>query len=342
MRKYACEIQRSLENAPASLTSRVGLNRGRRGQSLILITLMLFALLALAAVVMDGGITYTLRRKAQNAADAAAMAGARLLTLDATDAQIKSAINEYALSRNGAITFTATYSPGGQLVGGDSVPLGATGVQVTARLSSITFFASILGSSKTTAPATANASFGAVSQPGPNLQPMGTKCLGSSLPACGFNYGQTYDIWQGGGAGNFGWLSWNGATSATYLYQELTQGHVPDYSDPHGMCDAIATGCWVQGLPGVSNKSQVRDELDKWIARGTANPPVPLITVIFDTSEGNGSSVNYHIVGFAAFIIQSYDLSSGNINGKFVKSVISAPVAVGNNRYGVLSVHLTK
>ena len=46
------------------------------GQSLIIIALIMLALLAMLALVLDGGNTYFQRRNAQNAADAAALAGA--------------------------------------------------------------------------------------------------------------------------------------------------------------------------------------------------------------------------------------------------------------------------
>jgi len=50
-----------------------------RGQTIILVVLGLAALLGLTALAVDGGITYFDRRGAQNAADAAALAGARAL-----------------------------------------------------------------------------------------------------------------------------------------------------------------------------------------------------------------------------------------------------------------------
>ena len=53
--------------------------RGRsenRGQLLVLFVLSLVVILSALAVVLDGGRVYVERRKAQNAADAASMAGA--------------------------------------------------------------------------------------------------------------------------------------------------------------------------------------------------------------------------------------------------------------------------
>lgn len=48
-----------------------------RGQAIVILALAMVALLAFAALAIDGGNTYVERRRAQNAADAAALAGAR-------------------------------------------------------------------------------------------------------------------------------------------------------------------------------------------------------------------------------------------------------------------------
>ncbi len=51
-------------------------NYHERGQALIVIVLSIVALVAVTGLAVDGGIVYASRRQAQNAADAAAMAGA--------------------------------------------------------------------------------------------------------------------------------------------------------------------------------------------------------------------------------------------------------------------------
>ena len=50
-----------------------------RGQALTLFTLALTAIVLASAVVIDGGYAYAQRRTSQNAADFAAMAGARII-----------------------------------------------------------------------------------------------------------------------------------------------------------------------------------------------------------------------------------------------------------------------
>lgn len=51
--------------------------RARRGQALIWTALLLPLLLAIVGLALDGGIVFAARRQAQNAADAAARAGAQ-------------------------------------------------------------------------------------------------------------------------------------------------------------------------------------------------------------------------------------------------------------------------
>jgi hypothetical protein len=53
-----------------------------RGQILVIVGLAMVALLAMAGLVADGGIAFANRRQAQNVADAASMAGTRIISVD--------------------------------------------------------------------------------------------------------------------------------------------------------------------------------------------------------------------------------------------------------------------
>jgi len=90
---------------------------GERGQVLILVAVALLVLLAFAALAVDVGHLYGERRQMQNAADAAALAGARVLCENWASAATREALAEttaidYA-ERNGATTVTVTtpFSP---------------------------------------------------------------------------------------------------------------------------------------------------------------------------------------------------------------------------------------
>lgn len=109
-----------------------------KGQSVVLIALMVFAFAAILALVLDGGSAFAARRTAQNAADAGALAGAFFMCQhqDATGGANKA--TEYALPpHNGATSAVANAN----LVSGTVV--------VTATVQQSTFFAGLIGITQT-------------------------------------------------------------------------------------------------------------------------------------------------------------------------------------------------
>lgn len=71
------------------------------GQTLIIVALSLFALIALLATAIDGGNLMAERRQMQNAADAGALAGAREICFGDSD-QAETVARDYAITNNGA------------------------------------------------------------------------------------------------------------------------------------------------------------------------------------------------------------------------------------------------
>jgi hypothetical protein len=71
-----------------------------RGQVLVIIALALVGLLAFTALAIDGGMVYSDRRHAQNAADAAALAGALSKANQGTDAEAIQAALDVAAENN--------------------------------------------------------------------------------------------------------------------------------------------------------------------------------------------------------------------------------------------------
>ena len=55
----------------------IGFSKNESGQALVLFALLAIVLIGFAALVIDAGLAYAARAKAQNAADAAALAGAQ-------------------------------------------------------------------------------------------------------------------------------------------------------------------------------------------------------------------------------------------------------------------------
>jgi hypothetical protein len=119
-----------------------------RGQGIVVIALILVALLAITALAIDGGLTYAQRRRAQNAADAGALAGARVMC-SAGGGDPVAAARDYA-SRNGIQDVNTNV----QVTASQSGLVSSVLVNVT--LPYDTFLAGILG--------IANAEVGAVAE----------------------------------------------------------------------------------------------------------------------------------------------------------------------------------
>ena len=134
-------------------------NETERGSVLITVAAVLVTLVFFLALAIDVGVGYAERRKMQNAADAASLAAAWVLAGGGTDAQIRSAVNEYTIVQNEAGSFVAKYIPGGEDVGSGSLPSDATGVQVTAIGSAPTFIAGMIGFNQMTASALGGGGF---------------------------------------------------------------------------------------------------------------------------------------------------------------------------------------
>lgn len=74
-----------------------------RGQSAVIVALLLVALVGMLALALDGGNAFFTRRWAQNAADAGALAGAREWCISQNATSAVNRAKEYAVTRNGAM-----------------------------------------------------------------------------------------------------------------------------------------------------------------------------------------------------------------------------------------------
>ncbi len=160
------------------------------------------------------------------------------------------------------------------------------------------------------------------------------------IPIVQAREGDVYLAYEGFGAGNFGWLTWNlGRTSsATTLAQGLTwPGNSKDYTNhgdtsiypatplyPHIVRGYVNpydngdlemhVGDWLVANTGVSNSSTVRDLLNQHITRGRQ-----LRLIVWDDSTGTGSNGRYRIYGFAVFKVRGYSLQHGWILAEFMR-----------------------
>lgn len=355
--------------------------RNEKGQAIVILAIALVALLAFVALAIDGGNLYSARREAQNAADAAAMAGARQVALECgklgqTPGPDESAVLNAVTTLAGANTKLAGPSSGGtgatfeayyldengtrmstQQIGVGGLPCGcpgrAQGVEVIIHNTARTFIAGIIGQPELAVGASAKARYGAVTTVSEGLYPLTRR----NLPIA-YNQTVTLRILDDADTlpGNFGWLTWDGQNNIPALAQSLVppgnsylyynpgtpaNNWTPNYND-----HVINVGDWVQGAPGNKNSSQVRGNLNQYFMP-TANPRHIMIIPLYDDVAGQGSHSNYRVASFAAFWLDDYDFTGQDkyATGRFVRWVTngdwSSAVTCGVEG-GVVSVKLSQ
>ena len=183
--------------------------RRARGQAIVIFVLAMPVLLVMVGLALDGGYSFAQRRSAQNAADMAALAGARVMTAfvsgssEGTDANVKSSIDQ-TIAANGGVLPAYTDGPddpryidisGSVLgwVGHGSIPGTAAGVRVGTSKSWKPFFAGALAAVQlpigdtwtANAVATARGGYRAGGPPAGNLLPIGvSEATYNNSPIC--------------------------------------------------------------------------------------------------------------------------------------------------------------
>lgn len=305
----------------------------QRGQSMVLVALLMFVFIALLAVIFDGGYAFLQRRNAQTAADAGALAGARELCLTGDPAMATQSAFNYAITRNRALEADVV------IVGGE--------VEVTTRIPFATFFSSLLGRSSITSSAIAAANcFSPAS--GEGVLPVAWHCSpGAILPdGNGGEYcdmqiyddegdpelyiimnsrktdeEDTYCASEGGAidcdpdgdgydellvGGNRSWLDFTGSGSDHGNgSSELV------YWIENGFPNTVNTHTWYAGQPGVSNN--VFMSVDSILGYEVL---LPVYNAIVDGSPPQGwdgatdavvwsngnSTTYYHVISFSVFV----------------------------------------
>ena len=130
-------------------------SKNENAQMLPILVVGLVAIIAMAALILDGGSLLTQRREAQNAADAAALAGARILCtgdyqtstqVAATNQAARDAATSYAVEKNGATSVEVEIRTTRIGEGEDDLPGLARGeVVVTTEVSQGYIYSSING-----------------------------------------------------------------------------------------------------------------------------------------------------------------------------------------------------
>jgi hypothetical protein len=146
-----------------------------------------------------------------------------------------------------------------------------------------------------------------------------------------------FNMWDGDGSGNFGWLNWSlqsppqgdytYSCQDEYLFSLGYEGNLPDdcsaqcldiNMDPQwcNRVDAmdIEVGDYVGGEPGVMDARYIRDWLEHYILE-----EIRAKIVVYDDIKGQGgcgklenrNGIRYRVAGFACFYITGFRLSRG-------------------------------
>jgi len=299
--------------------------RRERGQTLAVVAVMIVLLVAFLGLVIDGGNVYAQRRQMQNAADAAALAGARALALGKGNSAAKTTAEQFAQANGAAacVPKTETYT-----------------VTVAVSKTVPTYFASVIGIREMPVSAVASAAF---------FKPRG---YGNMLPltilSSTWATNTLYTIWIGdqptepfGTPETRGWLNIDGGNSNA---DELTCFVCPDCpGTPTWTLDSLPF--WVNSAPGLTNagvqaladchasykKYEMpeddprRDVVVPLFDRVCERPPQgstpPQDSCWVDLGTGN---MNYRIVGFAMFHIVDvqYQGDPKTITGYFLANYV--------------------
>ena len=335
-------ILRRLRQKENPVLARRSTARSEQGQVLVIVAVGLLAMLAMVALVVDGGHAWGQQREAQNGADAASEAGALRLaqnqpfiaagqTQPYKDSAVRTAVYDKAAD-NAIVVAQAIYTnfagdplPGPIVVGSLGnvpPPAAAAGVQVKADKGFDTFLAGVIGVQTMTAHAQATAVSGYLDTlPTNSTIPVTfpvtiTACDGSGKLIPGTSQwvvGNYYAIpLCKGGPGNVGWLDWTPpGGGAQELENSVLHPDNPEITVPNWFYVAqtgnISAGKVEDALNTYHNKIVYIPLFD-----ATCDSK-PLGTAKGDctTGPGNGQNQYYHFPSYAAFLLDKVDFKAG-------------------------------
>lgn len=313
-----------------------------RGQVLALVALALVAMLAVTALVIDGGNAFAQQRGTQNAADAASLAGATVMVQNIAgvtklDSDVYAAITA-KMNENKATFDSANYVDWNFAVlspvtnTGAAIPAAAAGVAVHGSRAFSTYMAGIAGLNSLATGADATAVAGTLkgicaADVGCALVPVtfsvnisdctgnGNIVIGSTIwPLVGIDTAKA-DKGVGAyeaivplckvGPGGVGWLD---ICPSGNLSQQITTGCNVSFDIP----------TWIHTNPG--NPNNVEGEMNTYIDKVILLPlfdgtcrSIPASGLLPDcTNPGNGNNLYFHIPKFTAFLLDRAYIQGNN------------------------------
>ena len=294
------------------------------GNSLVILSAAMVVLFSAAALVVDLGLGFFEKTRLQNAADAAALAGAQDLSVD-TDKAVQTA--RWYISKNG-------YDPDSADI---QISEDGSSIRVTLEKKINYTFARIIGFTEQVATVHSEAVSASVTGM-TGVRPL----VIEDIP---FVFGNEYVLKEGAGdgySGNYGAIALGGTGARTYE-ENLRYGY-------GGM---LYVGDVVSTEPG--NMSNVtRRAVNDLIAACNHSPsctylnfnrdcPRVIFIPVVDSLQVNGRD-EATVVGFASFFLEGTRNSGGHteVIGRFVRTVASGEIEVGQRDYGIRGVKLVR
>jgi Flp pilus assembly protein TadG len=272
--------------------------RSESGQTVVVLVLFLFVMIALVGGVLDVGAWFRADRQLQNVADSAALAAAQELPQDpgvATSTAIS-----YAAKNGGAI------SAGNIKLSRTTTDNDTVSVDVTD--SAPTVFTKLLGIESVTvhAKATARAStMGEAKYVAPIAVDIKHPMLQCAPEPC-FNTATTLDLTKTG-PGAFRLLNLDdtkGGTGQKILADWILNGYN----------DFLPLDWYFQDAGAKFNASEVKSALNARLGD-------ELLFPVYDAVTGGGANLEYHVVGWVGYVVTHFEGrgSSGTIDGYFTE-----------------------
>jgi hypothetical protein len=267
-------------------------SRGQQGQSIIIVAIALLALLIFAAIAVDIGNAYVHRRTDQNAADAAALAGARELArqlnecsanpdcetegefpnffLYSNETLILEEMNDFA-ERNGLedtdgvagnavntnvvgyyLTEEGVHASENVIGSMDFVHPDARGVEAFAYSVAPSFFSGVLGLDGLSIQAESAVVFGGACS--------GICVMPIAAYTETFLYDECYNIYDGDHPGSFGWLNWqfSRGDDTCKCSAVCTERNLDPLTCNSGL---LRVGEYVASDSGLANTKDIRNQL---------------------------------------------------------------------------------
>ena len=316
------------------------IGRDQRGSAVVMFAVCLTVFVAMASISVDVGREYVQRQRYKISNDSAAFAGAAVLP-DQTAARA-AATHILQANKVDPAQASITFSPDG------------TTIYVNTQASVSTTFARVLGISQVSV-----AAVGAARSASPN-QVTGVIPIG--VAAQNLTYGQVVTLKAGAsghgsrlGPGNFGALALGGNGASTYS-NTFTNGYSVPLSrgdvvttQPGNMAGPTNQACTARLAQETEDNNQ-NDENDdgnhqfqgqEYGQNGSSHYRTGSRRVVFvpviDDSDPHGRG-EVEVVGFAAFHLEG--CGSGQVTGRFVRTITEAQLDDGGTDYGLRAVKL--